>query len=367
MKTLKVLLATAACLPLLTACIGDETERAGFSTVATTMPYANVTNGMVAFATYGNWKITQNSGSDWCAVTVTNGNANMIYNIPTRFAHNTTGRARTAGFTLSDTNNSDVYVNFMLYQYATRGDGSMGNAALVRKIEGTDGSIITADYDAYYRPTALKIEKDGTELRNLAITYNDTDSTITVNSSGTTLKGKYDGAFQPGTIASPNDTVGYKNMQTLGFGNSLAFNVEERRKGGERTIQALLLNNQNLGADSEHVADSLRYLHHYTDGKKELLEKLKLSYSERDNRCQSLDANQLLLGINECNPYLLLSLYKYARNSKVVSEATTENDKYTVETTVNADGSINTMTVTRPERDYRDPNEAKTIYTFSYQ
>ncbi|MDE5947732.1 MAG: hypothetical protein K2G86_02945 [Prevotella sp.] len=373
MKTLKNLLTAATLMPLFAACIGSETEQAGFSTVAFTVPYANSTDGMIAFVTYGKWHITQNSGKNWCNIKTMEGEANMIYNIPFTATINTTGEARNASFTLQDNANEDVKINFQLYQYATRGDGTLGNAAMIRRIEGTDGSLITAGYDDLYRPTSLTIEKNGTTLRNLEISYSDaSDSTVTVNSTRTgttaptTLKSKYDMGYQPVKLISSTDTVCYREQGFVYGSSSYAFNVEERYQGGEYTIQALKLNSQqSLAPDGKHVSDSLRYMHRYADGTV-MMEKLKLTYSSRDNRQQSLDINQLLLGVEECNPYTLISMFKHARNSSVISEAESEDSRLTVKTTANADGSVGTMTVTRTPLG-KDGGEEKTVtYTFSY-
>lgn len=376
MKTLKHLIAAAALLPMLTACIDGETENAGFSRVATTMPYANNTDGAIMFATYGNWHITQNSGNDWCHLQTMEGQANMIYQIPFTIGQNTTGAAREANFTLQDNGNGDVKVNFIVPQHATRGDGTLGNAATVKRIEGSDGSLITADYDSQYRPTALTMEKNGTLVRSLEISYSDNaDSTITVFAkratlpNGTTLTAKYGTGYQPTTLTSDTDTVGYYDQGYIG-GSATVFNVEEHFQGGEYTVQALKLTNKpdkelSFAADGTHNADSLRYRHKYADGN--IVEAmLELHYSKRDNRRQSLDINQLLLGIEECNPYTLVSLYKFARNSSVISEAKSKELLLTVETTENADGSINTMTVTRTPLEGDDRTPSSVTYTFGY-
>lgn len=348
----------AAGTALLTACLNDDTTGAGFSGISSSATYANMPYGYVSFASLGDWKMTQNSGNDWCSMDCMQGEGNNIYYIPARLSQNTTGSARNASFTLNDVNESDAYSSFYIRQYATRGDGTMGYASLVSKVEGDDGSMIDVEYDELCRPKSLKMTKDGNTLRELYINYSSTDSLISVTSGTTTLTSAYNEAYQPGTLTSETDTVGYVSQYSLN--NVIAFNVEERRAGGEYTVQALKLVNQSLAADNEHVADSLRYLHTYTDGTK-YTEKLGLTYSDKSNRCQSLDVNQLLLGIEECNPYVLLSLYKNARNSKVISEATDEDGgQFVIASTHNSDGSVKTMSVT-------DKTGRNITYTFSYQ
>lgn len=358
MKTLKVLTTAVAIASMMSACLDGENRNAGFpGGVGITLPYANDTLGYISFASFGDWRMTQSSGSDWCSISRNEGEGYVIYTLPVSLKQNTTGSSRSAAFRVVDVNENDAYVNFTIYQYATRGNGALGNAALVESVSGDDGSKITVTYDELCRPLSLLMEKNEEQLYNLSMRYTNNDSTMYVNTGTTTLKAKYSGGYQPDKLCSATDTVGYYPQNTIST-NRYAFNIEDHRAGGEYIVQALLLVGQNLNPDSEHVADSLRYLHVYSDGTR-FTEWMKLSYSENDNRCQSLDVNQLILGIEECNPYTLLSLYRYARNSKIISEAVTDDGKYTVETVLNANKSVRTMTVT-------DKAGKKITYTFSY-
>ena len=357
MKTLKVLLVTALVMPLMTSCLDDDNTASGFSGLGISVPYANSTNGYITFAALGDWHITQTTGNDWCAISAMQGDGNMMYGLPMTFTQNRTGVARIANFQLVDNNKSDVYVNFMVSQYATRGDGTFGAAPLVKTVTGDDGSLIAVTYDEHCLPQTLTMTKGETTLHDMRIFYSETDSLFSVILDGRKLQGSYNDAFQPTTLLSETDTVGYREQ--LNLGDLYAFNFEERHAGGEYKAQSLLLSdNWSFAPDREHTADSLSYARRYANGTK-YVEKLKLSYSENDNRYQSLDVNQLLLGIDECSPYLLLSLYKYARNSKIISEAETGDKKYMVETSLNADRSVNTMTVT-------DKQGNKVTYTFTY-
>lgn len=367
MRTLKTLLVSAAIAPMLAGCIGDDVGNAGFSQVAVTLPYANDTIGGISFASYGPWVMTQNSGVNWCKIKTMNGTGNAIYFIPVHFEQNNTGTERSASFKINDTRTNDAYINFSMYQFATRGDGSLGNAPLVSSIAGetkdasgkvTGTSLIELEYDEVCRPLSLVIKDNDETLRNMTFEYNQKDSTMYVNTgSGTPLSAKYGSGYQPERLTSTTDTVGYYDQLSLSS-SRIAFNVEERKRGGEQTAHAMLLVGQNISPDSEHTADSLRYIHIYTDGS-QYLEKMKLNYSDNSNRSQSVDANQLLLGVKECNPYMLLSLYRHARNSKIISKAETATGNFTVETTHNQDKSVRTMTVT-------DKKGNKTTYTFSY-
>ena len=89
---------------------------------------------------------------------------------------------------------------------------------------------------------------------------------------------------------------------------------------------------------------------------------LELTYSANDNRCQSIDANQLVRGVEECDPYLLASLFRYTRSTSILKKAKgkqgEENVEYNVSTTLNNDKSIHTMTVSK--------GAESITYTFNY-
>ena len=124
---------------------------------------------------------------------------------------------------------------------------------------------------------------------------------------------------------------------------SYAFNFEHRRQGHPTTRYAYLLGGKSLEPDSLHCADSLRI----DDGNG--VRHLKFNYSKADNRCQSVDVNQLLFGAEGCDPYQLLSLFRFTRSTSIVShtEGRTPADNIIVSTTLNADKSVSTMTVVR--------------------
>ena len=152
-----------------------------------------------------------------------------------------------------------------------------------------------------------------------------------------------------GQLLSNTDTVMYHtqlgSLESM-YSSVVAFNVEFRQSGGTYMAQALRTTRQSLLPDSIHNSDSLRYQRRYADGAK-YTEFLKLYYSELDNRCQSVDVNQLLLGMEHCNPYQLISLFRYGRNSNIISRATSESDEIIVSTELNADKSVRRLKVSR--------------------
>ncbi len=355
MRTLKSLFAVAALAVAVVSCSPVSDKYAGFTSASyTPTAYANTSHGYIAFASYGRWALEKSASSDWCTVKVTGGSA-MTYNyIPVFYARNTTESARQCQITARDADESSAYVSFPLAQYATRGDGSLGTAPLVSGIKGDDGSEITIAYDTLCRPTSVKIANGETVYRNMSIVWGDTTVTI----AGTSVK--FNVGYQPNTIVSATDTVGYSNNYES---NTLwSFIFQDRRANDDYSGHSFLFTKDldkvsNPDTDTR-CPDSLRYLHHYSDGTT-VRNYLQMSYSTADNRRQSVDANQLLFGAKECSPYLLLGLFRHARATKVVSEASASDGKYTVETTLNADKSINTMTVT-------DKQGGKVTYTFSY-
>ncbi len=355
MRVLKMMFAVVVSAVMMVSCTSVSDKYAGFTSVNyTPTAYANTSYGYMAFASYGKWALEKSANSDWCTVKVTGGSA-MTYNyIPMFYTRNTTGSARSCQMTVRDVDEGNAYVSFGVTQYATRGDGSLGTSPLVSSIKGDDGSEITIAYDTLSRPTSVKIANGETVYRNMPIVWGDTTVTI----AGNTVK--FSVGYLPNTIVSSTDTVGYFNnyeSTTL-----WSFNFQDRRSNGDYYGHGFLFTKDldkvaNPDTDTR-CPDSLRYLHHYSDGTI-VRNFLKMSYGNVDNRCQSVDANQLIFGAKECSPYLLLGLYRYARATKVVSEATASDGKYTVETTLNADKSINTMTVT-------DKQGGKVAYTFSY-
>ena len=71
-----------------------------------------------------------------------------------------------------------------------------------------------------------------------------------------------------------------------------------------------------LDVDSIYKADSIGVERIYSDHKHKS-EMYKLSFSNISNRMTTVDANQLMEGVANCDPYLLLSFYKLARQSYV--------------------------------------------------
>lgn len=356
---------------LLTSCLDDNgAYNAGFvfykPAQAVNTVYANNTVDSIVFFSYGRWGVTAVGGqAGWCKLDRTDGNAETIYSIPVRFTQNATGESRSATYRFVDAEHPDeAYTSILYWQYATRGDGTLGSAAEVKTITGSDGSRFEFTYDEQHRPTTLYVTKDGTTLCDMSLRFNDYDSTLTVTNGTKTLSAKYGNDYQPQQLVGENDTVGYYTQYYNDYIQapaSYAFNIEHHSYGQPTKRYALKLGGQSLLPDSLHNADSLRI----ADGVSAVL-KYKLAYSAADNRRQSVDVNQLIFGTEQCDPYQLLSLFRYARNTSVVSEATDDSESgYVVEAAQNADGSVSRLVVKHKSNGVILP-DIPLEYTFEY-
>ncbi len=374
MRRLFHLMAAAISLTTLTtACLNtDDPYNAGFvfqkPTAVANGIYANNTADSIVFYSYGNWRLTH-SGSDWCQAGYTTGPGSTVNRIPLTFQQNTTGRGREALFTITDSDHpDDAYTRLYFWQFATRGDGSMGSAADVKSITGTDGSQFSFTYDAWHRPTSLRITADGVTIRSLTLTYNDTDSTMTVLDMTKTLKGKYGRNLQPQTLVGEGDTIGYGQQyyaNGMPVSSNYAFNVEHRSTNGQKTIYAYLLGGQPLTPDSLHRADSLRIAEKTGHSLQYDIRHYAMEYSAHDNRCQSIDANQLVFGAQQCDPYQLLSLFRYARSTSILRQMKSDDSTHHVDIELNADKSVHTMTVTTTGKD-NVQTDTPVTYTLEY-
>lgn len=343
----------------------DDPYSAGFSFLkpanGVSFLYANNVADSVVLFSYGNWKISNYGGynNSWVTLPLTTGEGERIYGIRCEMTQNTTGESRSALFRIDDTSHpGDANAAFGFWQYATRGDGSLGNAADVKAIIGSDGSRIDIAYDGLHRPTSLRIDKDGASLCRLTLSYNDRDSMVNVTQDGREMRSYYLNDYQPIVLRSTTDTVMYSSLyyNYTPISANIAFNYEHRRADSKlNTCVRYLFPNggASLSADSLHNADTLSYFKG-----QQLVRKLGFEYAQKDNRHQSVDVNQLLLGVEECDPYLLLSLYRYCRNTSIVRRARGAKDDITIETELNSDQSVSRMTVVN--------GNGTIVYTFEY-
>lgn len=413
MKIIKTIFAAMAAVALVASC--EKQEPSSFYSIQVALPhtgnypigykYANEYSDSLKFLSYSPWKIEQTEGDEGF-VTIngqTAGKGNMIVSYGVTLSENTTGKSRFATYQIVDSEDaSRAKASLRYVQFATRQDGALGNAAEVKNISGSDGSNIDITYDNRHRPLSISMSA-GDMKREITFAYDDYENTVTATQSkyefsyadtlftynNVKLNGSYMDRFLPNVnnyIYQPrmlmtlnssetalvntfNDTRNYikQTMAYQAFSNngieySFANGFMVKNTIGNKFAQAIGVyynSKSNLDVDSIYKADSIGVERVYS-GNKHKSEMYKLSFSNISNRMTTVDANQLMEGVANCDPYLLLSFYKLARQSYVFSKAEgRKGARYTFDTKANADGSIKTLAVT-------DINGNKTTYTFSY-
>ena len=413
MKIIKTIFAAMAAVALVASC--EEQEPSSFYSIQVALPhtgnypigykYANEYSDSLKFLSYSPWKIEQTEGDEGF-VTIngqTSGKGNMIVSYGVTLSENTTGKSRFATYQIVDSEDaSRAKASLRYVQFATRQDGALGNAAEVKNISGSDGSNIDITYDNRHRPLSISMSA-GDMKREITFAYDDNENTVTATQSkyefsyadtlftynNVKLNGSYKDCFLPNVnnyIYQPrmlmtlnssetalvntfNDTrnyikqtMAYQTFSNNGIEYSFANGFMVKNTIGNKFAQAIGVyynGKSDLNVDNIYKADSIGIERVYSDHKHKS-EMYKLSFSNISNRMTTVDANQLMEGVANCDPYLLLSFYKLARQSYVFSKAEGKKGaRYTFDTKANADGSIKTLAVT-------DINGNKTTYTFSY-
>lgn len=413
MKIIKTIFAAMAAVALVASC--EKQEPSSFYSIQVILPstgnypigykYANESSDSLKFVSYSPWKIEQTAGDEGF-VTIngkTSGKQNVLVSYGVNFSENTTGKSRFATYQIVDSEDaSRAKASLRYVQFATRQDGALGNAAEVKNISGSDGSNIDITYDLRHRPLSISMSA-GDMKREITFAYDDYENTVTATQSkyefsyadtlftynNVKLNGSYEDCFLPNVnsyIYQPrmlmtldsneaslvntfNDTrsntkqaMAYQAFSNNGIEYSFANGFMVKNSIGNKFAQAIGVyynSKSNLDVDSIYKADSIGVERVYSDNKHKS-EMYKLSFSNISNRMTTVDANQLMEGVANCDPYLLLSFYKLARQSYVFAKAEgRKGARYTFDTKANADGWIKTLAVT-------DANGNKTTYTFSY-
>jgi hypothetical protein len=302
--------------------------------------------------------------ASWCTIDGMKGQGSAIYFLGVHFTPNTTGRSRLAQFTITDNDHpNEAHATWQYLQYATRGDGSWGTAALVKSITSSDNWKVNIEYDAKSRPIKLSVKGPDNYNEQFSMAYYESEERLTVSTSSSTMNGKMDNGYQTEQLLGTGDTIGYRS-QYYSYGIQMpasnAFNYVSART--KRTqAYAYLLNGKSLTPDSLHTADSLIYYCQWKlVDKPKVVERYKLDYSQMDNRYQTVDVNQLLLGMSECEPLQLISMFRYCRSTSIVKQATAADGTIDVTTELNADRSVHRMVV----KDNRRGTEV--AYEFEY-
>lgn len=413
MKIIKTIFAAMAAVALVASC--EEQEPSSFYSIQVILPstgnypigysYANESSDSLKFVSYSPWKIEQTAGDEGF-VTIngkTSGKGNVLVSYGVTLSENTTGKSRFATYQIVDSEDASRAKATLRYvQFATRQDGALGNAAEVKNISGSDGSNIDITYDNRHRPLSISMSA-GDMKREITFAYDDNDNTVTATQSkyefsyadtlftynNVKLNGSYLDRFLPNvnsyiyqprmlmtldsneaslvntfndTRSNTKQTMAYQAFSNNGYEYSFANGFMVKNSIGNKFAQAIGIyynGKSKLDVDSIYKADSIGVERVYSDNKHKS-EMYKLSFSNISNRMTTVDANQLMEGVANCDPYLLLSFYKLARQSYVFAKAEGKKGaRYTFDTKANADGSIKTLAVT-------DANGNKTTYTFSY-
>jgi hypothetical protein len=319
----------------------------------------------------GPWQISSDTPeSQWVTIEQMKGMANAIYALGVEFKLNTTGKARLAQFTVRDTDYPDeAYASWQYLQHATRGDGSLGMAGLVKTIKSSDQWEVGISYDTKSRPVQIIVKSAEGSREEYRMEYSESSSLLTVRTPDGTVTGTMDNGYQSERLIGAGDTIGYTPQyysNGVQMSVSAAFNyVSSSYK--RKLAYAYLIGGKDLSPDSLHTADSLVYLCRWnvppagaTTVPEQTVERYKMEYSQIDNRYQTVDVNQLLLGMENCEPLQLLSMFRLCRSTSIVKRATSGSDVIDVTTELNADHSVKRMVV----KDSRKGTEI--TYDFEY-
>lgn len=370
------MLAALAVAAQLTACLGnDDPHSSGFTFVkptnVRTYIYANTTSDSLIMLSLGPWQISSDTPeSQWVTIEQMKGMANAIYALGVEFKPNTTGKARLAQFTVRDTAYpDDAYASWQYLQHATRGDGSLGTAALVKTIKSSDQWEVGISYDTKSRPVQIIVKSAEGSREEYRMEYSESSSLLSIRTPDGTVTGTMDNGYQSERLIGAGDTIGYTPQyysNGVQMSVSAAFNyVSSSYK--RKQAYAYLIGGKDLSPDSLHTADSLVYLCRWnvppagsTTVPEQTVERYKMEYSQIDNRYQTVDVNQLLLGMENCEPLQLLSMFRLCRSTSIVKRATSGSDVIDVTTELNADHSVKRMVV----KDSRKGSEV--TYEFEY-
>ncbi|MBR5062336.1 MAG: hypothetical protein IKX24_09390 [Prevotella sp.] len=370
--------------------------------------YANQTQDSLVFFSNRPWEITVfNGDASWIDIHgEMKGKAYTECHYGVTFTQNNTGKARYTTFRITDSESPDkAYASLAYQQYATRIDGSWGNTPLVNSVTDNDGGRIDIVYDDFARPISFSLKKGDVE-KTLKMSYDDRERTVLVTETNQFVykdtvyllnQASLNGVYRELSFAGNENTfydpycltslatdapatmrcivdgdikrtvnaahaVEYRSfyineVYPVSFEN--AFKVLDQC-GNFYTLYGIYYNgNGSLVIDDSHVADSMVVYRHYPDNRN-IYETYTLTYGNVSNCATNIDVNHLVEGIENANPFMLLSMFRMARFTQVIAEAKGKYNSYQVETTANGDSSIRTMTV-------RNQNGAAITYNFTYR
>ena len=354
----KALCMAAVVSMTMTSCLGDGDS--SYCTIYGTGTdcYANSTTAYLIFQSSSDWKLAKGSDSPWLSIKeptgkgpvsgyaflTTNENMNKEYRYATINIQNIDGKSSSA----------------IIYQWGTRGDGSLGTAKDVKRITGTDGSDINLGYDMNHRVRQLTIKKGNTTLEELRFMYSivDTTRTLTVYTNDNICTATVNFGYQPITDIASEDKAEVFSWEGNTSGTQVT--VTRIKKSNKQNSQLVSLSGyKNPDSELSHS----RVTFSYNQNGSMVDEYLNIKHEGKlSNRYQSVDANQLIYGVERMNPYVFAGLCRYARCSYLYEEAESTSgvmSKYKMEYALNSDYSVHTMTVTREDG-------STVTYTFEY-
>lgn len=365
MKTFKVIakgakmaLAAATMTVAMTSCLGDGDSSYAYISAVSTDCYANSNNAFVFFQSSSTWEFQKGSDASWFTFDKTSGAGPVAGIAFMNTDLNTTDKYRTATINLVNTEGKSS--SAQIYQWGTRGDGSIGTAKDVRRIIGSDGSEITLYYDNLHRVVSLTTKTASNVKNDYIFSYpmaSDSARIMRIGLNGEkSAKAQVNFGWQPTGELSSEDKTEIVTWSSVG---SSQVTVKRNESGDNRNVQTVSTSGY-VNPDSELSHSQLVYSYKEDGNYPELT--LKINHdSKKSNRMQGVDVNQLIFGVDNINPYLLVGFYRYARCSYIyeTAEDTTKNVKFTIVTTLNADKSVDTLTVSREDG-------STVTYTFEY-
>ena len=359
-----VLAITSLCLT--TSCLdSDEEQTYGLNYGVTDYIYANPTTISLMVAISGNWEIYKTETASWVTLEETSGTGPFIGYIPVSFDRNDTGSTRVFSYKVSGDDGS--YVSGSCVQSATRGNGSLGNSPFVSRITGTDGSEILMEYNDDDVPSHIEVNKNGEQLVCYDYTFTEKDSMMYVWEGSTIiLAGTYNSARNAsGDLISSIDTITWSyDGSTLASSGTIKMG-ETKEDGSYNSHKVTVGDIESTDTKITHSG------YYFTDGDAdgnsfEVDLDVTLGDDEDEmtdyisNQNQSVDVNQLMLGVEHMSPHMLLGFYRWMRCGYIYEEASSEDyGTYTLSPSLNSDGSVDTLTVTDPDGD-------EITYTFEY-
>ena len=357
-KGAKLALAAATMTVAMTSCLGDGDSSYAYINGVSSDCFANSCYAYVAYQSSSAWKLEKGSDVSWFTFAKPTGAGPVADVTYLNVEPNTTNRYRTATIYLSNADGKTS--SAQIYQRGTRGDGSLGTAKDVKRITGTDGSEIKLDYDNLHRIVSLSTKSAANEKNEYFFTYpivTDSAHVMKVIINGAKMAtAQVSLGWQPTRELATEDKSEVVTWSSIGASQ---VTVKRNESGKNRNVQTVNFTGYE-NPDSELAHTKLTYS--YEKDGKYLEMNLSINHDAKKSNCmQSVDANQLIFGVDNINPYLLVGFYRYARCSYIyeTAEDNANNIKFTVIATRNNDDSVNTLTVSREDG-------SSVTYTFEY-